>query len=393
MAIHAARSLSNRAVVYIVDTTLLGAPERAAILVMNRVAQEGVPTFLVAPVSPEEASGMVLRCNEVFSIPELGQQLNRFTRWYYRVVAFVKICRVLFDLSQEYTDLVVHTHGTVAGLLGRWAAWCTGIGHTIHTVYAFSFGPYMKVYRWWAAYVLEYVTSWVTSEYICLTAKDRALGIQLLPFFAKRCAVIRPSVDWQEFYTPEPAGSVMRLPANPVVVGVVLDSGNTQEATLYTFLRLVERLHTMGVPLRGEVIGDGPWRWQATQWLLERGLHGLVVFSGWSAQTAAVIKAWHIFVHCSVSDVLSVAVVQARLSWVPVVAYASGGVDELIKNDKSGLLVTIDDEKALFKAVYKVIIDRPLYERLATHHDSFNDYSEGAVSVRHIKLYRNNLSE
>jgi len=393
MSIQGVRSLSTRAVVYIVDTVTLGVPERAALTVMNRVAQEGVPTFLIAPVSTEEASGMLLRCNEIFSIPELGRPSNRFVAGYHRLVGFLKICRVLYDLSQEYTDLVVHTHGTVAGFWGRWAAWSCGIGHTIHTVYQFGFGPYMQAYQWWLAYVTEYITSWVTSEYVCLTTKDRSLGIRLLPFFAKRCAVIRSSVDWQQFYTPEPSGSVMRLPANPVVIGIVLEAGSTQEQSLYTFLHLIEKLHQMGVPIKGEVIGDGSWRWKSTQWFLERGLHGMVSILGWQAQTAAVIKTWHIFVHCSVAEQPSVAVVQARLSWVPVVAYATGGVDEVIKNEKSGLLVAVDDEKSLFNAVYRVIIDRPLYEKLATHHDSLVDYSEAAVCGRYIKLYRNNLSE
>jgi len=167
----------------------------------------------------------------------------------------------------------------------------------------------------------------------------------------------------------------------------------TQERSLYAFLDLIEKLHHQGVPIKGEVIGDGPWRWKATQWLLERGLHGVVMILGWQAQTAAVIKTWHIFVHCSIASVPSVAVVQARLSWVPVVAYATSGIDEVIKNEKSGLLVAADDQKSLFKAVYRVIIDRPLYEKLATHNDSLVDYSEAAVCGRYIKLYRNNLGE
>ena len=66
MSIQGVRSLSNRAVVYIVDTITLAAPERAALTVMNRVAQEGVPTFLIAPISDEEAASMTASLAEGF---------------------------------------------------------------------------------------------------------------------------------------------------------------------------------------------------------------------------------------------------------------------------------------------------------------------------------------
>ncbi|MDQ5890915.1 MAG: hypothetical protein QG604_789 [Candidatus Dependentiae bacterium] len=393
MSSQGARALRNRAVVYIIDTFAPGAPERAGLAVMNRVAHEGIATFLVAPITPEEAAGMQLSCEEIFSIPEIAPHLTGTFTFHKRIHGFLKLCRLLYDLSLEYTDFVVHTHGATAGFWGRWAAWTVGVGHTVHTVYQFPFGPYMPAYRWWFAYIVEYMTSWVTSEYICLSAKDRALGSKLFPYFAKRCAVINAGVDWQQFYTPEPQGSAMRLPASPIVIGVILEIGATQQRSLHAFLKLVEQLYVMGVPIRGEIIGDGPWRWEVTQWLLERGLSSEIKVLGWQAQTAAVIKTWHIFVHCSLSDTPSVGVVQARLSWVPVVAYHVGAVDDMMKNEKNSLLVVPGDEAALFKAVYRVIIDRPLYERLATYQENLHDYSEAVVCLRHVKLYKNIAGE
>ncbi len=393
MSSQGARALRNRAVVYVVDTFAPGSPERAGIAVMNRVAREKIDTFLVAPITAEEAAGTFLLCREVFSIPEIAPALTGFFTLHKRIHGFFKLCRLFYDLSLEYADLVVHTHGHVAGLLGRWAAWAVGVGHTVHTVYQFSFGPYMPAYRWWMAYIAEYMTAWITSEYICFNTKDRALGIRLFPYFSKRCAVISAGVDWQQFYTPEPAGSSVRLPVSPIVIGTILETGVTQKESVFTFLALVEKLSALGVPIRGEIIGDGSWRWEVTQWLIERGLAENVHILGWQAQTASVIKTWHVFVHCSLVDTPAVGVVQARLSWVPVVAYHTAGVDEMMKNEKNALLVAPGDVNALFKAIYRVIIDRALYERLATYQENLHDYSEAAVCARHVKLYKNIAGE
>ena len=386
MSMQGARALHNKAVVYILDTCAPGTAERAGINVMNRVAQEGIATFLIAPITAEEAAGMRLSCNEVISIPELGKLESLYDVMRGRLLAFLKLCRALYDMRFEFEDVVVHTHGQTAGFWGRWAAWCVGIGHTIHTVYRFSFAPGMKAYQWWVAYVVEYLTSWVTSEYICLSAKDRSVGIQYLPFFAKRCVVIRPSIDWQEFYAPV---ANARPSMSPIVVGTVLGTSVDQEQTVYTFLRLVQKLQIMGVPVRGEIIGEGAWRWRVTQWLADHDLESAVRILGWQGQSAAVIKTWHLFVSCSKSEVPSTGVVQARLSWVPVVAYHAAWVDEIIRNEKSGLLVPVGDEVALFKEVYRVIIDRPLYERLASYQENLHEYSEVAVGTSHVKLYKN----
>lgn len=394
MNIKGARALESRALVYIIDTCMVGATPSAGIAVMNRMFAEGIPTYLIAPLTPEKAADMHLACHEIFSIPELQPTLAGFFSPFKRVGAFIKMCRVLYDLSRDYSDVVVHTQGAVAGFWGRWAAWCVGINHVVHTLYTFPFAPYMKAYQWWAAYIAEYCTSWITSEYICVRASDRAYGARMLPFFYKRCAVIRPAVDWQQFYTPEQPQTAGRLPVNPIVLGMVLDAAlPDQNETFYSFLRLIKRLYDIGVPIRGEIIGDGALRWQATKWLLEAGVPDVVRVLGFQAQTAAIIKTWHVFVHCALQEVMPVAVIQARLSWVPVVAYEVGGMEELIVHEKNGLLVAPADEQALFNAIYRVLIDRPLYERLSLHQESMNEFNEAVVALKHLKLYKSIASD
>jgi len=392
MIIKGASVLRDKAVIYLIDRCDYGVPEWAGVGVMNRVAGEGVATFLVAPLTAAEASQVYLACKEVVSIPELSADLSGWARIYARSILFFKLCRVLYDFSHEYSELVVHTHGLVAGFWGRWAAWLVGNCHTIHTVYRFGFAAPIKAYQWWYEYVLEYVTSWVTSEYICVNQKDRALGIRLFPFFAKRCAVIKPAVDWQEFFMPQPS-SVHKIPATPIVIGTILDNGASQENTLYAFLRLMHFLHQKGVPVRGEIIGNDAWRTAIAYWLLERDMAGQVRILGWQAQTAPLIRTWHVFVHASTHEGHLAQLVQARLSWVPVVVYDVGGSDEIIKHEKNGLVVECGNEDALAKAVYRVLVDRALYERLASHEENFNEHNEAAVCLRHVKLYRNIAGE
>jgi len=388
MKVLGARALRDKAIVYVIDSLEQGCLERSGLAVMNRVAREGGATFLVASVSPEEAAGMQLACHDVFSIPELASTQAGFARFRSGLVAFVKMCRVLYDLSSCYGEVIVHTHGIRAGFIGRWAAWLTGAGQTVHTVYQYPFHNGQKAYVWWAGYIAEYATSWVTSQYLCFSSKDKALGSRLLPYFSKRALLVGMPIDWKHFYTPELELSSRRVPASPIVIGMVLDPGFFEREALYAFARLIESLAGMGVPVVGQVVGMISWRWEYTQWLLEAGLQNMVHLLGWQAQQPETFRNWHVAVSCSLSDASMPGLVQARLLWVPVVSYATGGVRDVITHDKNGLLVAPGDEAALFKAVYKILIDRPLYERLASQGEDLNRYSEGAVAVRHVKLYK-----
>ncbi|MCK5256627.1 MAG: glycosyltransferase, partial [Deltaproteobacteria bacterium] len=74
---------------------------------------------------------------KVYLIPELVREIRPFKD----VIAFLKIRRILRDLKPLST-IIVHTHSSKAGILGRWAARVAGINLIIHSVHGFSFNGY-----------------------------------------------------------------------------------------------------------------------------------------------------------------------------------------------------------------------------------------------------------
>ncbi len=59
------------------------------------------------------------------------------------------------------------------------------------------------------------------------------------------------------------------------------------------------------------------------------------------------------------------AVLEALAAGVPVVAYAAGGVPDLVEHERSGLLVPLSDEAALSAALERVLTSAPERARLA----------------------------
>ena len=119
------------------------------------------------------------------------------------------LIKQLRSLKKRHSTIIVHTHSTKAGIIGRWAAWCAGIKTRIHTIHGYGFHDHQPWLLWLPLYLLELITSIITTHYICVSSADVATGIKLFPYFARKYSVIRAAVDQQQFYIPARVTSCM----------------------------------------------------------------------------------------------------------------------------------------------------------------------------------------
>lgn len=82
-------------------------------------------------------------------------------------------------------------------------------------------------------------------------------------------------------------------------------------------------------------------------------------------EAARYLKAADIFVLASRSEAMPYVIIEACIAGLPIVATSVGGIPEVIENDKSGLLTTPLDNKALFEAIFKLRQEEGLRARLA----------------------------
>jgi glycosyltransferase involved in cell wall biosynthesis len=95
------------------------------------------------------------------------------------------------------------------------------------------------------------------------------------------------------------------------------------------------------------------------------GVAGRIRFLGFRDDVGALLDALDVFVLPSLSEGLSLALVEAMAAGTPVAATAVGGNPELIRDGETGLLVPPRDPDALAAAIGRLLADRPLAGRLA----------------------------
>jgi glycosyltransferase involved in cell wall biosynthesis len=116
--------------------------------------------------------------------------------------------------------------------------------------------------------------------------------------------------------------------------------------------------------LRFAVVGDGPGRARFEARVAEQaGLAAPVVLTGWRDDVPALLQAVDLVVHPSHADALPTALIEALAAARPSVAYAVGGVPEVV-DDTSGVLVPPGDTDALAGVVRALASDPARRARL-----------------------------
>ena len=125
-------------------------------------------------------------------------------------------------------------------------------------------------------------------------------------------------------------------------------------------------LRDEGVPLRCDIVGDGPMRAELEQRIRDRGLDGIVTLAGAKPQEVVtkMMADATLFVLPSIiaadgqMEGIPVALMEAMASARPVVTTSLSGIPELVTDGVTGLLVPPGDAVA-FAAAMKRVLQRP----------------------------------
>jgi glycosyltransferase involved in cell wall biosynthesis len=183
-----------------------------------------------------------------------------------------------------------------------------------------------------------------------------------------RCVIIPNGVDVERFKSTRerPLRSELNASDDTILVGAV---GNIRGPKAYdVFLRaaavLAQRSDRFRFVIAGEASGS---LYQDLLSLRDSlGLADKVTFLGLRSDIPEILRSLDVYVLSSTTEGFSIACIEAMAARTPVVATRSGGPEEIIEHEQSGLLVPVKDPDALADAVYKIASDVELSKKLVT---------------------------
>lgn len=252
----------------------------------------------------------------------------------------VRLARRLRHLKPD----VLHTHNPQAHLHGTLAARLAGVPVVVHTRHGRQF-----LGRQPLAAFSRLASRW-TSEFVAVSEDAASLARKTERVPEGKLRVIRNGIDVTRF--EEPAGTPASLRSRGISVGR-LDPIKDQ-ATLLRAVRLVVN----SVPaFELDLVGDGPSRaeLEALARALDLGSH--VRFLGYREDVGSLLACADFFVLSSISEGLSLALLEAMAAGLPVVATDVGGNREVVVPGDTGYLVPAQSAEALAAAMASLLAD------------------------------------
>ncbi len=103
------------------------------------------------------------------------------------------------------------------------------------------------------------------------------------------------------------------------------------------------------------IVGDGAIRSELEAMAQKTARASRIIFTGRRQDVAGLLAASDIFVHPSYSDPFPLAVLEASAAGLPVVAFADGGIPEMVEQGETGILVDTGDTTALRGALASLL--------------------------------------
>lgn len=310
--------------------------------------------YLAVPASSDLS--MVLRpfTRKTFMI-QLDEDNNPLQNWR-------AICYLARIISHERIDLV-HTHGVRAGIIGQAAALlarCRKVVATIHNMHNTTL-PFSTVLRTLQASLMRMAVSHTITV---SEALKRELETYIwLP--QEKTTVIYNGIDTDLFL---PDAGMLRtsigIPEDVPVIGTVARLEPTKG--IKYLLEAAHHIDKKYDTVYFLIVGDGPDQDSLQQQARILGIEERVIFYGFCHDIPSLLPVFDIAVIPSLREGMSIFCLEALASGRPVVASEVGGLPEIIRSGKTGLLVPPGDPEALAEALVFLLKNREMATSLGS---------------------------
>ncbi len=370
-------------VVYIITKLELGGAQKVCLSLFEGLQQAGHNAALIS--GTEGPLVATIQHNpSVYLLNNLKREVSLYNL-YAEIKSFLLLFYYLRTLKKKYKNLIVHTHSTKAGLVGRWAAFLAGIPTRIHTVHGYAFHSFQPKIIWLGIYFLELITSFITTHYVCVSSSDVQTGVSLFPFFKKKYSIIRAAVNWQHFYQLQHNKLSITHDHNLFIIGTI--ACFKKQKNIPDLIKAFWHAYQHNSNLRLEIIGDGILRPQIEQLITSYNLNQVITLHGWQQSVAEIMLNWHAFALTSLWEGLPCSIVEARLLKLPILTYNTGGIHDVIIHGKNGFLYKQGDWQSLANGIIELSLNQNLYKKMQQYADDLNDFNNEIMVQKHIELY------
>jgi len=281
---------------------------------------------------------------------------------------------LLIRLMRAVKPDVLHTHLTASNILGVAAGKISGIPKIFTHDHSGEYYPYrlpriaklslMAIERLMLSFVQSlFAVSNSVAEFNRHKKKVPSEKVTVLPNW------VEPTELRHGTFEMDMVRARYRIPKSSIVIGAAgrLSPEKGHLVLLESFAELMKRWPNC----RLLIAGGGPIHQELLNRVDMLGATSNIFLLGDLKNMHDFYSAVDIFVQPSRYETFGIAVLEAMHLGLPVIASNVGGLPELIKHEKTGLLVDPESPEALLQALERLLKDQALRERLGKSGCSF----------------------
>jgi glycosyltransferase involved in cell wall biosynthesis len=324
---------------------------------------------------------------EIINVPSLVRRISP-----------VNDLRALFVLSRHIRKIephIVHTHTSKAGILGRLAAWLSRVPIVIHTPHGHVFYGHFGRFLSKLFLQMEKLLGRITHHHIALTPEECNDYLSLRVSKPNNTTVIHSGVDVHRFIEGAKQRTEKReelgIPPDSLIIGYVgwLIPIKGVTYLVSAMAKVLEKHPESMLVLVGKGDEKGEEEVKLSKQVENLGIVDNVRFLGWRQDVNEIMGCFDIFVLPSLNEGMGRVLVEAMSACLPIVASRVGGIPDLVKDGKNGLLVPPADASALEKAISALLVDKKKRKRMgAAGKKMCRPYSVEAMVEQIDDLYR-----
>ena len=332
---------------YVVTQLELGGAQKQLLSLIRRIDRDRYNLFLFTA-----QEGLLME--EALSLRDLtlykSRHLKRPINFPEDLLAMIEMVRVI---KKNKID-IVHTHSSKAGILGRWAGALAKAKIIIHTVHGWSFNDFQRplVRKFYVG--LERMSSKVTNRFIVVSNHDRQKGLDYKIGAEGQYSLVRYGIDRIQFSMRDSSiRKELGISDDARVVGTI--ACFKPQKALEDFVQLAFLTSQVFPQARFLVVGDGVLRKKIEKLIEKFNLGFQFILTGWRRDIPRVLSSMDVFVLTSLWEGLPIAVLEAMVSQVPVVATNTGGISEIITEGETGFLVPCHDMPSMLEKILALL--------------------------------------
>jgi glycosyltransferase involved in cell wall biosynthesis len=276
------------------------------------------------------------------------------------LAAFRRLRAMVCDEARRSAvPVIVHTHSSKAGILGRWAAWRSGAAGVVHTYHGFGFNDFQRRPVKWAYIAAEWLTGRVTDELIAVSRANRDRAVALGLCRPERIRVIRSGIKLDEFTwrASDVAAKKRELGLDPERPLALMVACLKPQKSPADFVAVAAKVATAVPEAQFALAGDGELRGAVEAAAKDAGLGERFRLLGWRRDVPELMWAAQVLVLTSLWEGLPRVYPQAMAAGLPIVGTKVDGGPEAVSEGENGWLLPARDVDGMAARLVELLRD------------------------------------